>query len=352
MKLKTLTLLSLSLLFFNACKKENNDPISEEPVSLSYATGTLVGCEGAFGANNASVSWINSTGVVEQNIFSMANGFGPGDVLQSMLRTPNEVFLVVNNSQKVEVVDLDSFEQLTTITGVDYPRYIVQIAEDKFYLTNGAMMGTVQVIDAENYTISNSIPVGNGPENMTVSGDYVFVANSGGWTTDHTITVIDTQDDSAVSTIEVGDRPTSIVTDQDGAVWVMCAGETEYDADWNVVGHTAATLQQINPVSFDVEQVITIGELGDHPAQIAYDGTEDRILIAYNGILEVNMDGTVAQLTTTSCSSISVDASSGEIYVTSIPDFVSDSEVIRLDSNGNQIMTYEVGLGANSILLD
>lgn len=352
MKLKSLTFFFLSLLVFASCKKENDDPITQEPTPSSYATGTLVGCEGAFGANNASVSWISAAGVVEQDIFSKANGFGPGDVLQSMLRTNNEVFLVVNNSQKVEVVDVESFGILSTITGVDYPRHMVQVSEEKFYLTNGAMAGTVQVIDAEGYTISGSIPVGNGPEKMTISGDLVFVANSGGWTSDQTVTVINTQDDTAVSMIDVGDRPTSIVTDQDGHVWVMCAGEVEYDADWNVVGHTEATLQQIDPVSFEVEQVITIGELGDHPSQIAYDAVADRILIAHNGILEVTMDGTVDQFATTACSTISVDAVSGEIYATSIPDFVSDSEVVRLDSEGNHIMTYEVGLGANSILLD
>jgi DNA-binding beta-propeller fold protein YncE len=64
------------------------------------------------------------------------------------------------------------------------------------------------------------------------------------------------------------------------------------------------------------------------------------------------MQGIVSNLSSTPCSTIAVDPVSGEIYVTSVPDYVSNSTIHHLDSNGDEITTYSVGVGANWIILD
>ena len=51
-------------------------------------------------------------GLIE--IFEGQNGFGPGDVLQSMTIYEDRAYLVLNDSNKIEVVDPQDFRQLWT----------------------------------------------------------------------------------------------------------------------------------------------------------------------------------------------------------------------------------------------
>jgi hypothetical protein len=48
---------------------------------------------------------------------------------------------------------------------------------------------------------------------------------------------------------------------------------------------------------------------------------------------------------------VDCDQSTGDLWLTSMPDFVSNSTVIKVSSSGSIISEYEAGIGAHSVLI-
>ena len=100
MKLKYLALL-LALTIFS-CKKD-----SETTPSTSFLAspgGMYISNEGVFQSGNASLSFFNpATHMVINNVFQSANSESIGDICQSMTLINNKLYVVVNNSGKIEV---------------------------------------------------------------------------------------------------------------------------------------------------------------------------------------------------------------------------------------------------------
>jgi len=121
MRRASMALGMIALLAVTGCKKEET---VEEPTPIPVTSGMAIGCEGTFNMNNASLHWIGDDGTSRTTAYASANGVGPGDVLQSYREFYGNGFLVINNSQKVEVVNATDFGYLGTISGLDYPRDI------------------------------------------------------------------------------------------------------------------------------------------------------------------------------------------------------------------------------------
>ena len=235
---KITTLIIASLII--SCTRDTNIPDSKG----IYDDGYFVTNEGNFGSGNGSISFISNDGVVENNVFVTTNSFPLGDVVQSMTIIDENVYIVVNNSSKIEVASIDSMISLGTIEDIVSPRYIIEVSSTKAYISDWET-NSVHVIDLNNLEILSTINVGNGPEKMIYSNGYVYVCNVGGWGYEKTISVIDANNDIVINTIEVGDKPNSIVLDVNDNIWVLCGGYTEYDANWNIVSQTAGSLVKI-----------------------------------------------------------------------------------------------------------
>ena len=86
----------------------------------SFENGVFIIHEGNFQGGNASLSFLNYfTGIMSNGVFSSANNDVPlGDVGQSMEVHNGKGFIVVNNSGKIEVVDLNGLSSAGTISGL------------------------------------------------------------------------------------------------------------------------------------------------------------------------------------------------------------------------------------------
>ena len=92
------------------------------------------------------------------------------------------------------------------------------------------------------------IAVGDGPGDVAVDNDYVWVSNED----DDTVTRVDPfSDPPETTTIDVGDEPRSIASD-DGEVWVACAGD--------------GTVQRISREEAEVTKTV---EAGTRPSSLA-----------------------------------------------------------------------------------
>ncbi len=250
---------------------EKPDPDEKEK---GYARGIVIVNEGAFFNSNASISWFDPDSMKMINyLFLEENGRPLGDVAQSFSKTKDKGFIVVNNSQKLEIVDLVTFQSKGMIDKLSYPRFLLPVDEVKGYLTNGNLEGQVLVIDLFNQRIADTIAVGYGPEHMIRRQNRVFVANSGGWGNDSTLSVINVVTDLVEESWVVGYNPVDMVFDTHGLMWVLCKGKVEWGADWTLAIETASQLVRIDPESGTVMQRIDIGQIGDYywPEKLAVD---------------------------------------------------------------------------------
>lgn len=334
------------------CRKDDDENGNGSETPLPTSTGMVVACEGSFNQNNASLHLITAEGEVINNVYEAANGFAPGDVLQSYRVFGDRGYVVLNNSQKVEVVNPNNFEVTATITGCDYPRDVLVVGNQGF-ISNGSLAGELLTFNASSSTITGSISVGNGPEQLAYNGTYVYVANSGGWGLDNTVSVIDPNVGDVVATVPVGDRPVALQVDAQNHVWVLCAGAIEYDENWNVVNETDARLVRIDGNQHDIIGNTQVGQNGDHPSFMAIDAAQNKIYIVNGGLLTADVNsGTISAgpIQSGNFRAVGIDPESGEIYLSSAPDYVSNDQVFVYGQNGVLQNTFEVGIAPRVIV--
>jgi YVTN family beta-propeller protein len=328
-----------------------------EENSIGYSSGILISNEGAFGNLNGSVSFLDRDSMVMQNnIFHKINGRALGDVVQSISVFRNRAYIVVNNSQKVEVVELETFKTAGVIEGLSYPRYFLGINDDKGYVSNGAFQGLVYVVDLQSLSVTDSITVGNGPEEMLLLDKMVYVANSGGWGNDSTITVIDPQSDKVVDAIEVGHNPVSMCLDDNDRIWVLCKGKLVWGPDYSIAEETNSELIRLNPVTGEKESIIQTGATGDYfwPNRLKKNAEGDQIyFIESAGIYRIGPDDNIQPsdaLIQGNFYGFGVDPESGNIYGLTAGDFSSAGLLIRYFPDGAPIDTMQVGIAPNQVV--
>ncbi|WP_306643684.1 YncE family protein [Sanyastnella coralliicola] len=344
---KLLLLAFVAGLTFSSCKK---DETPEEEQTPAVTSGMVVGCEGTFGLVNSSVHFIYDDARVANNVFEGANNVGPGDVMQQFRIYNGFGYAVMNNSQKVEVVRASDFSFQGSITGCDYPRDVMVLNDSKGYISNGSGAGELLIFNPTTRAITGSVTVGDGPEQIAYNGTHVFVANSGGWGFDNSVSVVDPLTDQVVATVEVGDRPVALEVDYQNNVWVLCKGDIEYDENWNIVNETQATLHRIDGTQFVQTGVLNIGEIGEHPEFMDINGAANKLYIENDEIvvLSIVTGEFEADLTTGSFFGIGVHPTTGEVYLGSAPDYTGNDQVFVYSADGTQLETYDVGIATRS----
>ena len=187
--------LCILLVVFVACKKKTNN-INPDVSELKH--GLLVLNEGLFNLNNASLSWIDlNTNSVSEDFFQQKTGRKLGDTGNDLQRYGGKIYVLVNVSSTIEVLDAKTGQSLKQIVMQEngtakQPRNIA-FYENKVFVS--CFDGYVDVIDTTTFNIEKRIKVGSNPENMVVNNHRLYVSNSGGLipSLDSTISVIDCQ---------------------------------------------------------------------------------------------------------------------------------------------------------------
>jgi len=322
-----------------------------------YARGVFIVNEGAFFNSNASISWFDPDSLKMVNyLFLQENGRPLGDVAQSFTRTKNRGYIVVNNSQKMEIVDLVTFQSTGVIDKLTYPRYFMPVDEVKGYLTNGNLEGQVLVVDLINQRITDTIQVGFGPEHMIRKQNRVFVANSGGWGNDSTLSVINVATDLVEETWEVGYNPVDLVFDIHGLMWVLCKGKVVWGADWTLAIETSSQLVRIDPESGTVLERIDIGYIGDYywPEKLSVDPTGQYVYFTESGgfyRMQVNAGkAPESPFIDKMFYGFGFDPQSRMLYGLEAQSFTGPGFLFRYDRDGIRVDSLEVGIGPNQVV--
>ncbi len=120
---RVLFFLSFFMIILAGCNKSNNDNPSG-----NWSNSVFIVNEGPFQTGSGSISAFNRESLeVTNNLFETANGRPLGNIVQSMSVYKDRGFIVVNNANKIEVVNLKDFKSDTTIENLALPRYFIGI---------------------------------------------------------------------------------------------------------------------------------------------------------------------------------------------------------------------------------
>lgn len=350
--MKSLFFLLLCCLLFSACTEE--PPITEAGL---YSEGVFTVNEGIFGQTSGTITYYNRTnGTTENKIFKQANSRDLGDVVQSMSFHNGKAYIVVNNSNKIEVADENTFEERAQITGLRLPRYFLASSLDKAYVSEwGAdgLTGTIAVLDLENHSVVRRISVGVGPERLLLKNGKLYITHVGGYDSNNTITVINVANDQIETTISVLDKPSACVEDIDGFIWVACAGKVAYSTypTIDVANSTESGLVKIDPTTNSIVQTVSFGKGNPIGNLIINSNTKNELYYSRSGTVWKygSVSGVEEALFSGSFYGLGFDPTGNYIYAaTSVG--VNAAEAQRYDTNGDLIDAYTVGVFANGFV--
>lgn len=175
---KFLTCLFASVLLVVASCNNDDDDLDNAEKSYS---GILASNEGNFGTPSGSVSYIpTDLSAIENSIYKTVNNQDLGDVVNNIGFSGDQAYIVVNNSNKIEVVNRFRFSKTATITdNVKQPRYIT-FNNNSFYVTNSTYLGDqyVAIYNAANNNFVKKITFTDTVERIVSAGNKVFVQHA------------------------------------------------------------------------------------------------------------------------------------------------------------------------------
>lgn len=224
----------------NGCRKEVGVIAAETTQVLpagSYGAGLdfYLLNEGNMGSNHASLDYFDHhKGTYALNIYESVNPgatLGLGDVGNDIKVYGNKLYVLINGSNKVEVLDKNTAVKLCQISIANGRN--LAFWKGKVFITS--YEGFVGVIDtlslksgAGSIALESQIPVGREPEGLTVFADQLYVANSGGYSPpiyDNRVSVIDLISQKVKKDIKLDVNLNDVQKDGYGHIIVSARGD-------------------------------------------------------------------------------------------------------------------------------
>lgn len=371
--LRFLYIILLSAVVFSACREDEVVVPTEYdilPVTMpegSNIAGMYLLNEGNMGSNKCTLDYLDFVqGYYVRNLYAERNPHvikELGDVGNDIRVYGSKLYVVVNCSNKMEVLDANTGVR---ISQVDIPncRYVnfyrghayVSSYVGPVQLNNpNAVKGAVYKVDTLTLKVVDKCTVGYQPEEIEVLGEYLYVANSGGYMApnyDNTVSVIELEGFRQMQKIPVGINLHRVKADGHGRLWVTSRGDYEtissnlyvlqkkkgrnemevtdtlnipcsnfcisgdslyyYSTEWN-------NFTQQNTITYGIINTETLQRVSD---SFITDGTQADITIPYG---------------------ISIHPDTGDIYITDAKNYVSSGVLHCYSKDGKHKWSVRTG---------
>lgn len=325
------------VIIYNSCAKLNPDDISSN-VTINGNGLVVIGNEGNFGSGNSSLSIYNkNSGEISNNIYQNLNQSLLGDVLHSINHINHQLFLVINNSGKIIVINDENFQYMYQIDNLSSPRKIIKINNSKFYITD-LYSSSIYVYNTYQNSLAE-IPVNGWCEDIIMQNEKVFVCN----VSNSQVYIINSNNNLIIDSISVGPNPVSVKEDSKGDIWVLSQGNTNENPSISIIdtenlevlrtfnlesnqSYPSSLNIHNNQVYFINKHIYKIQNLNDSTAQIVWPNNNNTF---YN---------------------LSIDPYLNDLYVTDAKDYVQSGTLLIIDSNGNLKNEVNTGIIPKSII--
>lgn len=361
--------LAVPMLFVACDDDDNPGGGGDDDQNFRAESGLYVFNQGNQSAGiGGSLSFIDpSTASYRNDVFLLVNGRELGSMLQDGVVLGDNLYIAVNGSNTVEVVNkntVQSVAQIPTPSDLGGPRDVVTDGE---YVYASMYGGYVVRIDPATNEIDNTVQVGPNPEEMAVLGNHLYVVNSDGmnWPPANcSVSKINLDDFTEVKKIEVGNNPNKIVAHAaSGKLFVACWG------DFYNNPNSLWTIDAASDEATDLQVSVTFMCIsGDvlYTIYDSYNGPESVQYVAYNAEDNSVLDDTFIPVVTSNNGSeynrvdspagITVNPADGHIFIASYVDdpvnaYTLPSYVYEYNAQGEVQRRYDVGVGAANMLV-
>ncbi|MBT2622774.1 DUF5074 domain-containing protein [Chryseobacterium sp. ISL-6] len=341
---KLLQLLFATILLFNiSCSNNDDDTL---PV-ITYENGFLIANEGNFGKPNAEVTFVSRDLTFSQNsIFSKNNGTQLGDVLQSVAFNGDKAYLLLNNSNKIQVVNRYTFKSTGTITDqIDQPRYVA-VTTNNVYVTNDKYNGAkyVSIYKSSDLSFVKKITFNDAVERIVEAGGNIFVQNAS-FGFGNKITYINTSNNEIQSVITLPNGNINRTISYNGNVYVIASEATD------------SYIYQISNTG-NITKTTTLTGIAN-ATNLQIDGGK-YFFSSANKVYSMNM---TSNITPTTPIITAVDGGQyytlygfsvvdGKIFTSDVKNFTEDSEITVYTTSGSKIKSFTTGKGSNGVYLN
>lgn len=333
------------LILFNAC-----DTPTPTPQPAAIQKGIFILNEGLWQMNNSTLSFFNTDNkVVIEDLFLQQNNRGLGDTGSDLQKYGNKLYVVVNVSERLEILDLQTGKSLKAISFSGcQPR---RICFDQEYAYLSCFNGEIYKIDTVSLSIVDRAQAGANPDGIAVANGKLYVANSGGLNYPNygnTLSVFDLKNFSLLREISVVTNPVRLIAHNSGKLFLISAGD---------YSNINSSLQCINTQTDEVIdlQIPASGFAIDEQKLYFYNynyNTQQSIFqvldIPTLTIVNENFitDGT--SIETPYC--IAIDPITHDVYIADVFNYTVTGIVSCFDSFGRKKFDFEVGINPTAIV--
>ncbi len=311
----------------------------EVEVADSFAKPSIIVLnEGNFQTANGSISIHEIENKKTYNkVFQSANSARPlGDVVQSITKFDNRYFIVVNNSNKIEVVDSESFQSLGSIKNLNSQRYILPISATKAYVSD-LFEDKIYIINPENLSISGTITSKGWTEEMILVDHKAFVCQ----VDSNQLYVFDTKADTLLAKINTHLQPQHLEQDANGMLWLSCSGG---------INNQFPALYQIDPNNLQVNKVLEWPDVSKSIGEIEMNGDGSKLIYLMEDVFEIDINDnslpTKAKIEANGrlFYALGVHPSTDEIYLSDAIDYLQNGVIYRYSASATEISTFKAGI--------
>jgi hypothetical protein len=333
------------LFLMNSCVKDKPQDPLKTAVSINSDNKVLVINEGLYPTGNGSISLYDSeSNDVVTDIYFQQNNAYLGNVVQSITKYNNNYYVVVNNSNKIVVINPTNFIKTATISGFNSPRYMLPITFNKAYVSD-LYANSIQILDLNSNAISGSIGCMKGTQEMALIYNKAFITNDNS----NYCYVVNTANDIITDSINIGIGGSSIVIDKNSKIWVLTSG--------NSLSSQTGKLVRINPLSLQIEQSLSFNS-GESPFKLCINKTRDTLHYLNNGVNQFLISSTslpsnqIINQGTKTYYGLGINPKDYSIYVSDANDFTQKSTIEIYKPNGNFKTSFKAGNISNSFMFE
>lgn len=315
--------------------------------------------EGLYNQNNSSLARYSFVQQRRTNrYFSATNLRGLGDTANDMAIYEDKIYIIVNVSSTVEVLDFATGKSLRQIpmiaeNGSSRQPRAITFDGDKAYVCS--FDGTVTRIDTHTLEIEKVTTAGRNSDDICVQNGKLYVSNSGGLDqsgpgVDHTVSVISIATFEEIKKIEVGPNPGKILAGLEDAVYVVTRGANVEEGDYRLVkidGKSDAVARIYN------EKVLNFALDGPIAYLYTYDySTKNSAIKVFDltsgSVLQDNFITDATKIYTPY--SIQINPYSGNVYITEAYNYTVKGDLLCFNQQGQlQFRLNEIGLNPNTV---
>ena len=357
MEKKLMSYISKFLLLFvlvsltSSCEDEEFGEKHNNNSTYAQEKGLFIINEGNYSSGNGSLSFYNpADNTVNNEVFYSANERPLGDIPFQIEFLNEHAIISINNSGKIEVVDLKDFSSVKTISGLSSPRHIQPTSSGKIFVSDleSSMM---HILNINNYEKTANLDAGKSTGAMQYNEDLIFACN---WSEfyvnkpNNTVTVIEPVSETVIKTIPVTKEPNSIVTDKDGNIWVLSSG------GYNNEEVPALTL--IDPNQLEVIRTLSFSQKKTSPQNLTINAQGDSLFFTNKGIYAMSVNDTLLpaqeliKAGKRNINSLTINPENGNLYFSNALDYQQKGWILRYNRNTQTLRdSFRVGINPGAM---